>query len=63
MGNEGSYAALGLKIWKSQIERGGQAFWRPFPRGGSAGNSPPVETDCFICGVTLRRYTTRCCRC
>ena len=26
MGNEGSYAALGLKIWKSQIERADKLF-------------------------------------
>jgi len=26
MGNEGSYAALGLKVWKAQIERADKLF-------------------------------------
>ena len=52
MKNENSCVALGLKVWKTQIERADKLFGRPLVRGGPAGNSAGAGTGCFICGGT-----------
>ena len=52
MGNEGSYAALGLKAWKSPNRSGGQAFWKPLVRAGSAGNSAWQKQAALLVGTS-----------
>jgi len=52
MENEGSYVALGLKVWKAQIDRANKFFWRPLVRGGSAGNSARQEQATLLVGTS-----------
>jgi len=53
MGNEGSYAALGLKVWKTQIDRADKLLELSRPRR-SCGNSAWQEHEhslVYGCGI------------
>jgi hypothetical protein len=39
MGHDPSGVALGLKVWKTQIDRAGKLFGKPLVRGRPAGHS------------------------
>ncbi len=47
MGNEGTYVALGLKVWKAQIERADKLFGSL-----SAGNSAWQEQAALFMGAS-----------
>ena len=49
MANEGSYVALGLNVWKAQIERADKLFGG-LSSGRSCGKYRLAGTGFFICG-------------
>jgi len=49
MGNEGSFVALGLKVWKAQIERADKLFGG-FSTEEVLREIAPGRTRCFTCG-------------
>ena len=48
MANEGSYVALGLKVWTAQIERADKLFGTLSSGGGPAGNSTWQEHGALL---------------
>jgi|GEM_PF-5387492 len=51
MANEGSYVALGLKIWPAQIERADKLFGGLSVRGSFAGNSAGQKQAALFVGA------------
>jgi len=55
--------ALGLKVWKGQIERADKLFWEPLIRRRSAGNSAGQKQVALFVGTPHSHTRRDCCRC
>jgi len=61
MTNEGSYVALGLKMWKTQLDRADKLFGG-LPSEEVLREIAPAETGCLFVGSSYGDHTTQCCR-
>jgi len=63
MGTDGAYVALGLKVWKAQIERAEKLFGSLSSEEVQREIAPGRKQTALLVGTSQQPYTTRCCRC